>query len=184
MLWITVLSGAVRHGWTDLAGSFIDTSMNATDDTVAGEDARHDGTNRGSRPGAPSLASLGGWRALINNPGLIINTLRHGGAVGQDALGNRYFEERRPTRPDGRARRWVLYAGRARDASLVPPEWHAWLHFTTDAPLSDANRRPWQRPHEPNLTGTAFAYRPKGHDYAGGARPHVSADYESWTPDA
>jgi NADH:ubiquinone oxidoreductase subunit len=157
--------------------------MNVTDDTVARDGARLDGGTTVSRPTAPSLASLGGWRALVSNPGLILNTLRHGGTVGQDDLGNRYFEERRPTRPDGRARRWVVYAGRARDASLVPAEWHAWLHFTTDAPISDAGRRPWQLPHEPNMTGTALAYRPKGHDYVGGTRTRVSADYEPWTPD-
>ncbi|MEE3502709.1 NADH:ubiquinone oxidoreductase subunit NDUFA12 [Acidiphilium acidophilum] len=133
---------------------------------------------------APSLASLGGWRALLANPGLVLNTWRHGGAVGRDGVGNQYFEERHATRPDGRARRWVMYAGGARDASLVPPEWHAWLHFTTDAPLSEAGRRDWQRPHQPNLTGTPWAYRPRGHDYLGGQRAGVSADYEPWTPDA
>ncbi|MGC9270513.1 NADH:ubiquinone oxidoreductase subunit NDUFA12 [Acidiphilium sp.] len=152
--------------------------MKATDDNAAGK------SGRVPSRAAPTLASLGGWRALINNPGLILTTLRRGLAVGQDSLGNRYFEERHPTRPDGRARRWVIYAGRARDASLVPAEWHAWLHFTTDAPLPAADRRPWQLPHLPNLTGTAMAYRPQGHDYRGGVRAHASADYEPWTPDA
>lgn len=133
---------------------------------------------------SPDLRSLGGWRALVGNPGLILTTLRHGGLVGRDGMGNQYFEERRPSRPDGRARRWVVYAGRAREASLVPPEWHAWLHFTTDAPLSEAGRRDWQRPHEPNLTGTPRAYRPRGHDYRGGHRAGISADYEPWAPDA
>ncbi len=103
--------------------------MKATDDNAAGR------SGRAGSGGAPTLAALGGWRALIDNPGLILTTLRRGLTVGQDSLGNRYFEERHPTRPDGRARRWVIYAGRARDASLVPAEWHAWLHFTTDAPL-------------------------------------------------
>ncbi|MDD2877916.1 MAG: NADH:ubiquinone oxidoreductase subunit NDUFA12 [Acidiphilium sp.] len=121
---------------------------------------------------------------MFSNPGLVLGTLRRGGAVGQDDTGNQYFEERRPSRSDGRGRRWVVYAGGARDASLVPPEWHAWLHFTTDAPLSAAEHLPWQRPHEPNLTGTARAYRPRGHDYEGGARASASADYEPWTPNA
>ncbi len=108
-------------------------------------------------------------------------TLLHGHAVGRDAQGNRYFDERRP-RPGGlRARRWVLYAG-APEASDVPPEWHAWLHYTTDAPLPEAPRRPWQKPHEPNLTGTAEAYFPPGHEYRGGRRPIASGDYEAWTP--
>ena len=34
----------------------------------------------------------------------------------------------------GRAKRWVVYAG-APEASMVGPEWHAWLHHLTDEPL-------------------------------------------------
>lgn len=131
-----------------------------------------------AQPDKPSLASLGGWRALFANPGLVLNTLRHGAAVGEDDTGNRYFQDRRAG-----GRRWVVYAGRSREASLVPAEWHGWLHFTTDAPLA-AHRKPWQRPHQPNLTGTRDAYRPKGHEYQGGVRVAASADYEPWTPDA
>ena len=103
-----------------------------------------------------------------------------GRLVGSDGLGNRYFELKKP-RKGVRARRWVLYAGQG-DASEVPPEWHAWLHHTTDAPIPQAARRPWQLPHQPNLTGTPGAYRPQGHDYRGGHRPHATGDYESWTP--
>jgi len=42
----------------------------------------------------------------------------NGSKVGEDPLGNRYFE--------GKGRRWVMYAG-ANDVSRVPPEWYAWL---------------------------------------------------------
>ncbi|OYV56079.1 MAG: NADH:ubiquinone oxidoreductase [Acidiphilium sp. 20-67-58] len=132
---------------------------------------------------APTLASLGGLRRLLANPGLTLHTLRHGAAVGQDSFGNRYFEERTPTRPDGRKRRWVIYAGGAREASMVPAEWHAWLHFLTDEPLSETARRPWQKPHQPNQTGSAGAYRPRGHEYRGGERRVTTGDYESWTPE-
>ncbi|MCX7932481.1 MAG: NADH:ubiquinone oxidoreductase subunit NDUFA12, partial [Rhodovarius sp.] len=34
----------------------------------------------------------------------------------------------------------------------------------------------------PNLTGTPFAWRPRGHDYAGGRRRSTGGDYEAWTP--
>lgn len=185
-MWITRLRAATRHGWTDPDRSYIKTFMKSSDPKMPSLRSRRHGRKARS-PGvheAPSLASLGGWRALLANPGLVLNTWRHGGAVGRDGVGNQYFEERHATRPDGRARRWVMYAGGAREASLVPPEWHAWLHFTTDAPLSEAGRRDWQRPHQPNLTGTPGAYRPRGHDYLGGQRAGVSADYEPWTPDA
>ncbi|KAF0145048.1 MAG: NADH dehydrogenase, partial [Rhodospirillaceae bacterium] len=57
-----------------------------------------------------------------------------GRLVGTDAYGNRYY--RGPLRvPGGRERRWILYKGRP-EASKVPPEWHAWLHYTVDAPLT------------------------------------------------
>ena len=107
-------------------------------------------------------------------------TYFRGRSVGSDEAGNRYFEEKRP-RPGLRSRRWVLYVGEA-EASRVPPEWHAWLHYTTDEPIPVSARRAWQRPHQPNLTGTAASYRPPGHDYRGGTRPKATGDYEAWTP--
>jgi NADH:ubiquinone oxidoreductase subunit len=76
----------------------------------------------------------------------------------------------------------VVYAGAA-DASTIGPEWHSWLHYTTDTVLPDSGRKPWQKPHQANLTGTPSGYRPAGHDYEGGHRAHASADYQSWTPD-
>ena len=103
-----------------------------------------------------------------------------GRPIGRDALGNQYFEERKP-RPGQRARRWVIY-GAVEDASAVPAEWHAWLHHLTDAPLPETARRPWQAPHRPNLTGTAAGYRPPGHDYEGGVRARATGDYEAWSP--
>jgi NADH:ubiquinone oxidoreductase subunit len=81
-------------------------------------------------------------------------------------------------------RRWVLYKGEA-EASKVPPEWHAWLHYTTDkVPDPKRRRRPWEKPHQPNLSGTAQAYRPPGHVLQGGRRARGTGDYEPWTPAA
>lgn len=115
------------------------------------------------------------------NLGTLIFTRLRGRLVGTDAGGNRYYEEKKP-RGDGlRTRRWVVYKG-APEASLVPPEWHAWLHYTTDAPLPETNRKPWQKPHIPNVTGTPLSYRPPGHDYEGGNRARATGDYEAWTP--
>ena len=103
-------------------------------------------------------------------------TLMNGRQVGVDATGNRYFTEKRE-RAEGRTKRWVVYNGEA-DASAVPPEWHAWLHYTVDAPLSEAGRKPWQKPHQRNLTGTSQRYRPTPISQKAAA----SADYEAWTP--
>ena len=114
------------------------------------------------------------------NLGTWLFTRLRGRRVGADQLGNVYYEERLP-RPGYRLRRWVVYVG-APEASLVPPEWHAWLHYTTEAPLVEQARHAWEKPHLPNLTGTPASYRPPGHDYQGGTRARATGDYEAWTP--
>lgn len=109
--------------------------------------------------------------------GTLLDSWRHGEAVGEDAQGNRYFRSR-----DGK-RRWIIYSGN-NDASRVPPEWHGWLHGTFDE-LPDAilpASRAWQAPPEPNLTGTAAAYRPAGALERGGRRAAATGDYEAWQP--
>jgi NADH:ubiquinone oxidoreductase subunit len=101
---------------------------------------------------------------------------RKGVKVGEDAEGNRYFETR-----DGK-RRWVMYTGEA-EASRVSPEWHGWLHHTWDEPPTKAplTHKPWEKPHLPNLTGTAAAYAPAGSIRK--AEPAPRTDYEAWTPE-
>lgn len=103
---------------------------------------------------------------------------RHGEHVGTDDQGNRYFRQK-----DG-DRRWVSYNGEA-DASRIPPEWHAWLHFTVPEPPSTAPlpTKPWEKEHVPNLTGTPFAYHPPGSLLSRGERPAPSADYQAWRPE-
>lgn len=104
-------------------------------------------------------------------------TWRKGILVGEDDQGNRYYKER-----DGN-RRWVIYNGPV-EASRIPPGWHGWMHYRTDLPPSDQKYEPrdWQEPHEPNLTGTAGAYRPKGSILTPEDRPQVTGDYEPWSP--
>lgn len=104
-----------------------------------------------------------------------------GRQIGTDRFGNVYFESRRSFMGYGRKRRWVVYNGTA-EATKVPPEWHAWLHHTSEVPLPEEKRYPWQQEHRQNLTGTAQSYRPSGHDYAGGRRQPTGGDYEAWTP--
>lgn len=101
--------------------------------------------------------------------------------IGQDRFGNTYFEARKTLPVYNRKRRYVVTA-HGQDPTKVPAEWHAWLHHTTDAPLDETRRLPWQKEHQPNLTGTAGAWRPKGHDYSGGQRRVTGGDYEAWTP--
>jgi NADH:ubiquinone oxidoreductase subunit len=103
--------------------------------------------------------------------------------VGKDDQGNRYFEEKSPSGPDGRKRRWVVYHGVA-EASRVPPDWHGWLHHTFDEPPTVAPllRRAWEKDHLPNMTGTALAYHPPGSLVRGDGKS-VGADYEAWSPE-
>lgn len=68
------------------------------------------------------------------------------------------------------------------EASKVPATWHGWLHYTLDAPMVDAPKYRWLKPHLPNLTGTTGRYLPAGHISKGGARAPATADYEPWTP--
>lgn len=103
---------------------------------------------------------------------------RFGEFVGEDEFGNRYYQDKRANR------RYVTYAGYA-DASTIPPGWHGWMHFRTDVPPPRAAYQPhdWEKPHEPNLTGTAAAYRPEGSLLNSGQRPRVTGDYEAWSPE-
>lgn len=109
-------------------------------------------------------------------------TMIAGQFVGQDAAGNRYYRGK-PRRRGGRERRWVVYNGEA-EASRVPPEWHGWLHHTTDTvpPEGGSPKHPWQKEHMPNQTGTPGAYRPPGHVLEGGRRDRATGDYEPWQP--
>lgn len=111
-----------------------------------------------------------------------LHTLIHGKLVGTDQFGNRYYTERSAGRGK-KAKRWVLYNGKA-EPSKVPAQWHGWLHYTLDAPLTDAAQPHynWEKPHIPNLTGTTGAYVPPGHLLAGGKRAPSTSDYEAWKP--
>lgn len=103
-------------------------------------------------------------------------TWRRGVKVGEDAQGNIFYQTK-----DGK-RRWVVYNGEA-EASRVSPDWHGWLHFTWDQPPTEKalKHKPWEQPHQENLTGSALAYAPAGSIRR--TRPVVRQDYEAWSPE-
>jgi NADH:ubiquinone oxidoreductase subunit len=115
------------------------------------------------------------WNSLTWGTWLF--TWRKGERVGEDAQGNVYYKERAGTR------RWVIYNGDV-EASRVPPEWHAWLHYTVAEPptLKPPVVKPWEKPHQPNETGTTAAYLPEGSLAKGGQRARATGDYEAWRP--
>ena len=110
---------------------------------------------------------------------------RHGELVGEDEFGNRYYRTKGGARDPslGFERRWVIYNGYA-EASTIPPAWHGWMHHMVDVPPTQerVEPRPWWKPHRPNLTGTAGAYRPSGSTLAQGRRPKATGDYKPWVP--
>lgn len=113
----------------------------------------------------------------------LLHTWLHGRQVGTDDSGNRYFVAKKAS-ADGRKKRWVLYKGEA-EASKIPAYWHGWMHYTTDKlpAEGDQKRHGWQKPHQPNLTGTSGRYLPPGHLARGGERsPSASGDYIPWNP--
>ena len=117
--------------------------------------------------------------------GTQLTTRLYGERVGEDHLGNVYYRSKGgKIDPALRIeRRWVVYAGEA-EASMVPEGWNGWLHHTVDVPPSQEKYTPreWQRPHQPNLTGTPFAYRPTGSVLREGVRQPATGDYDAWTP--
>jgi NADH:ubiquinone oxidoreductase subunit len=125
---------------------------------------------------------------MKNTIGTLIHTRLRGEFVGEDEFGNKYYRDKQARFGKGslssNEKRWVVYNGDA-EATRVPPAWHAWLHHTVTAPPTDGGvppKKPWEKPHEPNHTMTAEAYRPPGHTLRGGKRARGTGDYEPWIP--
>ncbi len=113
----------------------------------------------------------------------VFNWLNAKECVGTDLAGNKYYRGKKRSGYN-HERRWVMYKDQP-EATNVPPEWHGWLHHQTDEVPSNespAFRRPWQKPHQPNLTGTNQAYLPSGHILKKGPRAAATGDYEAWDP--
>jgi NADH:ubiquinone oxidoreductase subunit len=114
--------------------------------------------------------------------GAMFDIAKRADLIGEDEQGNRYFEERKATL-EGRKRRYVLYKGYA-EPSKVPVDWHGWLHHTFEQPptVEPFVLQFWEKPHQPNLTGTIYAYRPKGSLMDRTDTAKVALGYEPWTP--
>ena len=120
--------------------------------------------------------------------GTLLLTWLRGDLVGTDQYDNRYYRLK-GDKPSGRGggrfsreRRWVIYRGEP-EGSKVPSEWHAWLHHTVNEVPGAWPHYAWEKPHQPNLTGTPGAYHPRGSVLRGGHRARAAGDYEPWTPE-
>ncbi len=123
-----------------------------------------------------------------------IITLFNGKWVGQDSVGNHYYEQKRfPAK--GKCKRWVVYAKNHHaernvlerndlersDPSHVAPNWHRWLHYGTDElPKSNDNTYNWEKAPQSNITGTSVALYP---DARLPGKETVIANYQAWRPD-
>jgi len=110
--------------------------------------------------------------------GTTLFSRRNGRRVGADAAGNIYFAAKKG------GKRWVMYAG-ANDASLIPPEWHSWIHHQIDGLPNDVlpPARAFEKAATGNRTGLADAYLPSGAMERGGRRQAASGDYQAWAPE-
>ena len=118
-----------------------------------------------------------------NTWGTRVTLAWQGRYVGNDELGNTYYEQKKGIGEMGMPRRWVVYKDLA-DASKIGSDWHGWIHHMVDTPPNDEvySPKPWQKPHKMNMTGTAEAYRPAGSILGSGTRPKATGDYKPWRP--
>lgn len=118
--------------------------------------------------------------------GTSFTTWKSGEFVGEDEHGNRYFRTRggKADKALGFERRWVIYNG-VNEATKIPTGWYGWMHHLSDTPPTEAEYEPkeWQKPHLPNLTGTANAYRPQGSMMRPDPNAGISAGYDAWSPE-
>ena len=86
--------------------------------------------------------------------GTRLQTILFGKFVGKDSFGNKYYENKR-------GKRWVIYSNEI-DASKIPVEWYSWMHSTPNKIENnhELKKYDWQKPHQPNQTGTSSAYYP------------------------
>ena len=70
---------------------------------------------------------------------------------------------------------WNVYSDEI-DASKIPVEWYSWIHHTPNNLQNnqEPNKHNWQKPHQPNLTGTKKAYYPNRNNN------EISKKYKTW----
>jgi len=105
-----------------------------------------------------------------------------GKLVGEDEMGNKYFEDRKPNSELWRPRRWVKFAKKNYDASQIPAAWFGWLHYM-HSPLNERSAHNWEKPHQENKSGTPDRYLPKHHSSNPAASSEKLRVYQPWSPE-
>ena len=101
--------------------------------------------------------------------GTRIKTIFFGKLIGKDDFGNKYYQSKS-------GKRWVIYFDEI-DASKIPVEWFSWMHFMPNKIENnhELEKHVWQKPHQPNLTGTESAYYPNKNK-----KDAIQKKYKSW----
>ena len=100
--------------------------------------------------------------------GTKIKTIFLGKLVGTDSFGNKYYESKA-------GKRWIIYKDEI-DASKISGEWYSWMHYTRNKieNTHDLKKYKWQKPHQPNQTGTDNSYHPNKNN------EKINKKYKSW----
>ena len=100
--------------------------------------------------------------------GTRLQTIFFGKLVGEDELGNKYYQNKK-------GKRWVIYNGEV-EASKIPNDWYSWMHHTNNKIENSHNLKKykWQKNHLSNQTGTITAYNPKNNKNA------TEKKYKTW----
>jgi len=99
--------------------------------------------------------------------GTKLKTIFSGKLVGKDFFGNKYYQNKN-------GKRWVIYKDEI-DASKIPNEWYSWMHFTNNKieNIHNLKKYVWQKPHQPNQTGTKNSYHPNKNN-------EIDKKYKRW----
>ena len=100
--------------------------------------------------------------------GTRLQTTFFGKLVGEDELGNKYYQNKK-------GKRWVIYNGEV-EASKIPNEWYSWMHYLNNKIEfnQEFEKFSWQKKNIPNQTGTTKAFHPNKND------KNEFKKYKSW----
>ena len=114
-----------------------------------------------------------------NTVGTQLYTFLKGKKVGEDYLGNSYFESK------NLESRWCIYRNQS-EASRISPEWNSWLRYISNTvPESNNIIYEWQKRFDGNATGLDSAYKPSiiRADHSKEDLESYQSDYKAWKPE-